>query len=314
MTADDEPGPERLQQSHDFSSLQGLQVVGEGPWTRVDGEESALEREALRLELEARAARFHQAVDASIVLANDGIVRWLGDPIAKLAPGPDLLSPSALILADSRLPEEARQTVATRVELWLAALTRRLLGPLFSLRDLQEGSESVRDLAVKVANALGVLERDPVRSQVKAFDQNSRAALRKHGVRFGAYYIYVPTVLKPAARALALQLWGLQTPGVDFGRVDAIACADGVFGQDVAAHRPANRQGRLSSVGLSPVRRSGRAGRHRGAPCRHDPGCVHSAGRGITSRSERVCRQWPNDVSDRMLRGSVLVGPALAWV
>ena len=215
MTADDEPGPERLQQSHDFSSLQGLQVVGEGPWTRVDGEESALEREALRLELEARAARFHQAVDASIVLANDGIVRWLGDPIAKLAPGPDLLSPSALILADSRLPEEARQTVATRVELWLAALTHRLLGPLFSLRDLQEGSESVRDLAVKVANALGVLERDPVRSQVKAFDQNSRAALRKHGVRFGAYYIYVPTVLKPAARALALQLWGLQTPGVD---------------------------------------------------------------------------------------------------
>ncbi len=215
MTADDEPGPERLQQSHDFSSLQGLQVAGDGPWTRVDGEEGSLEREALTLELGARAARFHQAVDASIVLANDGIVRWLGDPIAKLAPGPDLLTPSALILADSRLPDDARQMVATRVELWLAALTRRLLGPLFSLRDLHDGSESVRDLAAKVANALGVLERDLVRNQVKAFDQNSRAALRKHGVRFGAYYIYVPTVLKPAARALALQLWGLQAQGVD---------------------------------------------------------------------------------------------------
>ena len=215
MTADDEPGPERLQQSHDFSSLQGLQVAGDGPWTHLAGEERAVEREALTLELGARAARFHQAVDASIVLANDGIIRWLGDPIAKLAPGSDLLTPSALILADSRLPEDARQTVATRVELWLAALTRRLLGPLLSLRDLQEGSESVRDLAAKVADALGVLERDPVRNQVKAFDQNSRAALRKHGVRFGAYYIYVPTVLKPAARALALQLWGLQTQGVD---------------------------------------------------------------------------------------------------
>ena len=73
----------------------------------------------------------------------------------------------------------------------------------------------MRDLAGKVANALGVLERDPVRNQVKAFDQNSRAALRKHGVRFGAYYIYVPTVLKPASRTLALQLWGLRTSAVD---------------------------------------------------------------------------------------------------
>jgi ATP-dependent RNA helicase SUPV3L1/SUV3 len=174
MTVDDEPEPERLQQSHDFSSLQGLQVVGDGPWARDDGEESPLLREALTLELEARAARFHQAVDASIVLANDGVVRWLGDPIAKLAPGPDLLTPSALILADNRVPEGARQVVATRVELWLAALTHKLLGPLFSLRDLQEGSDSVRDMAAKVANALGVLERDSVRNQVKAFDQNSR--------------------------------------------------------------------------------------------------------------------------------------------
>ncbi|HME83724.1 MAG TPA: hypothetical protein VKG91_04025 [Roseiarcus sp.] len=219
MTVGGEPEPERVQQSHDFSSLQGLQVVGDGPWARDDCDESPF-LGALTLELEARAQRFHQAVDASIVLANDGIVRWLGDPIAKLAPGPDLLTPSALILADSRLPEGARQTVATRVELWLAALTHRLLGPLFSLRDLQEGSDSVRDLAAKVANALGVLERDSVRSQVKAFDQNSRAALRKHGVRFGAYYIYVPTVLKPACRGLALQLWGLRAQGVD---ADALA-------------------------------------------------------------------------------------------
>ncbi len=215
MTVEDDPGPERLQLSHDFSSLQGLQVVGDGPWTRNDQQENPLQREALTLELEARVARFHQAVDASIVLASDGVVRWLGDPVARLAPGADLLTPTAVILADSRLADGARQTVEARIELWLGALTRKLLGPLFSLRDLQEGSESVRDLAGRVANALGVLERDSVRNQVKAFDQNSRAALRKHGVRFGAYYIYVPTVLKPASRTLALQLWGLRTPAVD---------------------------------------------------------------------------------------------------
>jgi ATP-dependent RNA helicase SUPV3L1/SUV3 len=37
--------------------------------------------------------------------------------------------------------------------------------------------------------------------------------LRKYGVRFGAYHIYLPILLKPAPRALALQLWGLRHDG-----------------------------------------------------------------------------------------------------
>ena len=57
-------------------------------------------RDALRLELEARAARLHQAVDAAIVLSNDGLIRWLGDPVAKLSLGPNVLNPSVVILAD----------------------------------------------------------------------------------------------------------------------------------------------------------------------------------------------------------------------
>ena len=171
------------------------------------------------MELEVRAARFHQVIDASIVLANEGVIRWLGDPIAKLAPGPDLLTPRAVILADACLPDGAREAVIARLELWIAAMTRRLLGPLFALRNLQDGSEAVRGLAAKIAESLGVLEREPFRNQIKALDQNSRAALRKLGVRFGAYYAYVHTVLKPAARALALQLWSLRTPDLDGERL-----------------------------------------------------------------------------------------------
>ena len=216
MSVDEEPARKRLQHVHDFANLQGLQVVGDQ--TTACGDHSpcdSLWREALKLELEARVARFHQAIDASIVLANDGVIRWLGDPIAKLTPSSDLLAPRAVILADACLPEGARETIAARLELWLAATTRRLLGPLFALRDLQDGSEAVRGLAAKIAESLGVLEREPFRNRIKALDQNSRAALRKHGVQFGAYYVYVHTVLKPAARALALQLWSLKTPDVD---------------------------------------------------------------------------------------------------
>jgi ATP-dependent RNA helicase SUPV3L1/SUV3 len=39
--------------------------------------------------------------------------------------------------------------------------------------------------------------------------------LRKYGVRFGAYHIYVPSLLKPAARALASLLWALKQDNVE---------------------------------------------------------------------------------------------------
>ena len=119
------------------------------------------------------------------------------------------------MLADASLPESARETVGARLELWLAATIRRLLGPLLELRGLQDESEPVRQLAAKIADSLGVLEREPLRSQIKALDQNSRAALRRRGVRFGAYYVYVPQSLKPASRALALQMWRVRTPDAD---------------------------------------------------------------------------------------------------
>ena len=211
MTIDEAPSETPPQHAHDFSNVQGLQVVGAHPGAVEDPASDAW-REALKLELEARAARFHQSVDASLVLSDDGVIRWLGDPVARLAAGPDLLTPRALILADASLPEGARAIVAARLELWLAALAKRLLGPLLALRSLQEEPEPVRQVATRISDSLGVLEREPLRSQIKALDQNSRAALRRHGVRFGAHYIYVPQSLKPGARALALQLWSVRLP------------------------------------------------------------------------------------------------------
>ena len=74
------------QPRHDFSVVQGFQVVGAEDHRSARAGDEAW-RDALKLELEARAERLRQAVDAAIVLSNDGIIRWLGDPVAKLSPG-----------------------------------------------------------------------------------------------------------------------------------------------------------------------------------------------------------------------------------
>jgi ATP-dependent RNA helicase SUPV3L1/SUV3 len=208
-----DPPAAPTQPRYDFSVVQGFQVVGvDHHAVRQEAGGGEGWRDALRLELETRAARLHHAVDSAIVLSNDGVIRWLGDPVARLSPGPSVLTPGAVILADEALPDAARDIVKARIELWLAAMTRRILGPLFALDALQDGSEAIRDLAGGLAKALGILEREPIRGQLKALAQSDRAELRKLGVRFGAYYVFAPTLIKPAARTLALQLWSLQAP------------------------------------------------------------------------------------------------------
>jgi ATP-dependent RNA helicase SUPV3L1/SUV3 len=197
-----------------FSVVRGFQVVGAEDEVAAQSHGGGdAWRDALRLELEVRAARFHQAVDEAIVLSNEGLIRWLGDPVARLALGPNVMSPAAVVLADEALPAASQETVKNRIDLWLASTTRRLLGPLFALEAMQEGSEVVRDLARKLSQSFGILERAPIRKQINALAQHERAELRKHGARFGAYYVFVPALIKPAPRTLALQLWSLQASG-----------------------------------------------------------------------------------------------------
>ena len=172
---------------------------------------------AIAKELEARANQLSEAVDGALVLANDGAIRWLGDPVAKIASGENLLSPRALILADENLTDAAQQKAQARVDLWLAAYVRRLLGPLFELEAGAGLEGAARNVALQLLQALGVLERGRVAQDVKSLDQNARGMLRKLGVRFGAYYIYIPSLVKPAIRVLATQLWTLRQGGAAGG-------------------------------------------------------------------------------------------------
>ena len=85
---------------------------------------------ALAGEIEARADRFAEAPDTTLVLSNDGTIRWMGDPVARLEPGDKLFDPRVRILSDEHLTGPAREKVETRLRAWLKAYIVRLLGPL----------------------------------------------------------------------------------------------------------------------------------------------------------------------------------------
>ncbi|SFJ98000.1 helicase-related protein [Methylocapsa palsarum] len=176
---------------------------------------NAAAQKALAGEIEGRATRVHEAVDEAFVLANDGIIRWLGEPVAKIAPGGHVLEPRACILADDHLTGPALEMAQRRLDLWLAQHVKKLLGPLAEL-EAGAGLEGIaRGIAFQVAESLGVLERSKVADDLKNLPQEARAALRKFGIRFGAYHLYLPNLLKPAPRALAAQLWALKNGGVE---------------------------------------------------------------------------------------------------
>ena len=73
---------------------------------------------------------------------------------------------------------------------------------------------TARGLAYRLYESLGLMPRQAVAEEVKGLDQDVRAKMRKLGVKFGAYHIYVPLALKPAPRELALILYGLKHGGV----------------------------------------------------------------------------------------------------
>src|SRR5262249_37013899 len=98
----------------------------------------------------------------------------------------------------------------------------RLLAPLFVLGAADDITGLARGIAYQVVEALGVLERSRVAEDVKSLDQPARAILRKHGVRFGAFHIYVPALLKPGPRALAAELWALKHGGPDTKGLDEV--------------------------------------------------------------------------------------------
>lgn len=166
-------------------------------------------------EINARAEKLGNAPDEQFVLTSDGTIRWTGDAVARLTAAEEALHPRIRIISDERLTGAPREKVQARLELWLKTHIEKLLGPMFELSKAEDVTGIARGIAYQLVEALGVLERPKIANELKDLDQPSRATLRKYGVRFGAYHLYFPGILKPAARALAALLWALKQDNVD---------------------------------------------------------------------------------------------------
>src|SRR6187397_2116055 len=214
---------EVMVEGHDIGRLDGFTFVADA--SAAGSEAKTLQgaaRSALAGEIDARAIKLTQSPDREFVLSSDGSVRWTGAPVAKLIAGEDVLRPRLRVIADEQLTGASREAVQARLDLWLKNHIERLLAPLFALAAAEDITGIARGVAFQLIESIGVLERQKVAEEVKGLDQPSRANLRKYGVRFGAYHLYMPALLKPAPRSLAAQLWMLKHGGPEAKGLDEL--------------------------------------------------------------------------------------------
>ncbi|HSF64313.1 MAG TPA: hypothetical protein VLA78_07990, partial [Paracoccaceae bacterium] len=101
------------------------------------------------------------------------------------------------------------EKVRRRLQHFIDRKVAALFEPLSALQKDESLTGLARGFAFRLVESLGVIPRDQVAEDAKALDQEARSALRKHGVRFGQFTIFIPTLLKPKPTGLRLVLHSL---------------------------------------------------------------------------------------------------------
>ncbi|HEY4199064.1 MAG TPA: helicase-related protein [Devosiaceae bacterium] len=202
-------------EGHLIGTIEGFRFT----LSRTDGDGDARQLrsaadQVVAPEIHNRAERLAGAPNEEFVLATDGRLRWRGEIVAELVEGDAILRPRILILADESLSGPDLEGVQDRLNLWLRHHINTQLELVASLAEPADLEGTARGIAFQLSEHLGILPRAQVADEVKTLDQDVRAKMRKHGIKFGAYHIYLPLSLKPAPRELALILFALKNGGI----------------------------------------------------------------------------------------------------
>ena len=159
-------------------------------------------RRALQEEMPRRVARVQAASDSEFALLSSLRIAWDGAPIARLRPGAGMLRPMVEIRDSEFLDGVLRERLRLRLQAFIDAHLRGLLGRLFAASAAADHDPSIRGALHRLVEGLGVAtgaETSP----------DLRGRLKALGVQAGRHALFMPALLKPQPAALRAALWAL---------------------------------------------------------------------------------------------------------
>ena len=152
--------------------------------------------------------RIDQIKKTSLIeLKDDFKIYWENFPIAKLSPGKDYLKPEIYLIIDDMVDSADRSNFAKFLQDWINKKINFDLKSLTDLKNINTKNTSIRALAYQLYENNGVVKRDEVKYFLTKLGQEQRKILRKIGVKFGRYHIFLFKLFKPNAVSLRIALW-----------------------------------------------------------------------------------------------------------
>lgn len=175
-------------------------------------------RKALKPEIQRRIKTMLDTTTGHFSLQDNGQICWQplannplpGDVVATLAKGATLLAPVVKLADTDEVGGTDRNALQDQIETWLAAHIKTVLAPLFALTADEESLQgTARGIGFQLFENLGVMHRNDLGDLITGLTPETRAGLRKLGVRMGPILVFLPALVKPAAIKMRASLWAL---------------------------------------------------------------------------------------------------------
>ena len=153
-------------------------------------------------------ARIQQIINTGLIeLKDDFKIYWNNDPVARLTAGTDYLNPKVDLIIDEMIENDERNKLNNYLSKWINKKIETELNSLIELKNIKEDNSELRALAYRLYENNGVIKRKEILEYLKKISQDDRKKLRRLGVKFGRYHVFLFKLFKPSSVSLRILLW-----------------------------------------------------------------------------------------------------------
>ena len=191
-----------------IGSLKGLKLELDLKVDALDADIKSLKKAARQNVSPEIIKRINQIIETGLIeLKNDYKIYWNKYPIAKLTPGSDYLNPQIYLIVDEMIENDEKLKLNSYLQKWINEKIETELKSLIDLKNIKETNSELRALAYHLYENNGVIKREEVLEFLKKLNQDERKKLRRIGVKFGRYHIFLFKLFKPSSVSLRTLLW-----------------------------------------------------------------------------------------------------------